>query len=337
MKLQKNISLQPFNTFGVDVKAHQYINVTNEVELLEVLKQFYTSELFILGGGSNMLLTQDITKTVLHINLKGISIISKDENRVLVKAAAGENWHDFVMYCLQHNYGGLENLSLIPGHVGTSPIQNIGAYGVELKDVMSYCEAVNRQTLATKTFYTKDCGFGYRDSVFKTKFKDDYIITAVVFELTTSNHQLHIDYGAIQHELTAQNKVSPSIQDVADAVVAIRKSKLPDPKEIGNSGSFFKNPIVNTSVLESIQDEYPDVPYYKICKDSVKIPAGWLIENTGLKGFRKGDAGIHTKQALVLVNYGDASGNEIKDIAELVKKEVKKKFDIVLDTEVNIF
>jgi UDP-N-acetylmuramate dehydrogenase len=337
MKLQKNISLKPFNTFGVDVKAHQYINVTNEVKLLEVLKQFYTSELFILGGGSNMLLTQDITKTVLHINLKGISIISEDENRVLVKAAAGENWHDFVMYCLQHNYGGLENLSLIPGHVGTSPIQNIGAYGVELKDVMSYCEAVNRQTLATKTFYTKDCGFGYRDSVFKTKFKDDYIITAVVFELTTSNHQLHIDYGAIQHELTAQNKVSPSIQDVADAVVTIRKSKLPDPKEIGNSGSFFKNPIVKTSVLESIQDEYPDVPYYKICKDSVKIPAGWLIENTGLKGFRKGDAGIHTKQALVLVNYGDASGNEIKDIAELVKKEVKKKFDIVLDTEVNIF
>lgn len=337
MKLEKDISLKPYNTFGIDVNAHQYISVENEEELLEILKRFYASELFVLGGGSNMLLTQNIDKTVLHINLKGIEVVEENSDYVLVKASAGENWHEFVNYCLEKNYGGLENLSLIPGNVGTSPIQNIGAYGVELKDVMAYCETINRQTLNKERFYTKDCGFDYRDSIFKSKFKNQYVITDVVFKLTKKNHQLHIGYGSIQSELESKKIASPTIQDVSKAVIAIRESKLPNPKEIGNSGSFFKNPIVEHSILKVIQTDFPDVPYYKIDENSVKIPAGWLIEKTGLKGYRKGDAGVHSKQALVLVNYGTASGKEIKKVAELVQKEVKNKFNIALETEVNVF
>ncbi|NEV93268.1 UDP-N-acetylmuramate dehydrogenase [Psychroflexus sp. YR1-1] len=337
MKLEKDISLKSYNTFGIDVNAHQFISVQNEEELLEILKRFYASELFVLGGGSNMLLTQNINKTVLHINLKGIEVIEDQEDHVLIKACAGENWHDFVDYCLDHNYGGLENLSLIPGNVGTSPIQNIGAYGVELKDVMAYCETINRQSLSRKRFYTKDCLFGYRDSIFKSKFKNQFIITSVVFKLSKNNHQLHIDYGSIKTELDAKGITSPTIQEVSKAVIAIRESKLPNPKEIGNSGSFFKNPILDHSSLNAIQNDYPDVPYYEIDENAVKIPAGWLIEKAGLKGYRKGDAGVHTKQALVLVNYGSASGKEIENVAKRVQKEVKRKFNIDLETEVNVF
>ncbi|MFO7746081.1 MAG: UDP-N-acetylmuramate dehydrogenase [Psychroflexus sp.] len=337
MKLDKDISLKPYNTFGIDVKAHQFISIQSEEELLEILKRFYASELFVLGGGSNMLLTQDINETVLHVNLKGIEVVEENDDFVLLKANAGENWHNFVLYCLEQGYGGLENLSLIPGNVGTSPIQNIGAYGVELKDVMSYCDTINRQTLSKKRFYAEDCQFGYRDSIFKSKFKNQYIITSVVFKLTKKNHKLHIDYGSIQNELNAQKITSPTIQDVSKAIIAIRKSKLPDPKEMGNSGSFFKNPIVPFSILENIQRNFPDVPFYKIDKNSVKIPAGWLIEKTGLKGHRKGDAGVHSKQALVLVNYGNASGKEVQELAEFIKKEVATKFNIDLETEVNIF
>jgi UDP-N-acetylmuramate dehydrogenase len=337
MKLEKDISLKPYNTFGIDVKAHQFISVQTEEELTEILKRFYASELFVLGGGSNMLLTQNIKKTVLHINLKGIDVVKETPDLVLVRAYAGENWHDFVRFCLDQDYGGLENLSLIPGNVGTSPIQNIGAYGVELKDVMEYCETINRQTLSKKTFYTKDCGFGYRDSIFKSKYKNQYIITSVVFKLSKHDHQLQIDYGSIQAELKSQKVNSPTIQDVSKAVISIRESKLPNPKDIGNSGSFFKNPIVAKSVLLALQNENPDIPFYKIDETSVKIPAGWLIEKAGLKGYRNGDAGVHSKQALVLVNYGTASGMDIKNVSKLVKKEVKKKFNIALETEVNVF
>ncbi|SDG54797.1 UDP-N-acetylmuramate dehydrogenase [Psychroflexus sediminis] len=337
MKLEKDISLKPYNTFGIDVKAHQFISVQNEEELLEILKRFYTSELFVLGGGSNMLLTQNIKKTVLHLDLKGIEVLDDQPEHVLIKACAGENWHDFVNFCLDHNFGGLENLSLIPGNVGTSPIQNIGAYGVELKDVMVYCETINRQTLSKEKFYTEDCQFGYRDSIFKSKFKNQYIITSVVFKLSKNNHQLHIDYGSIQAELSAKGITSPSIQEVSDAVIAIRQSKLPNPQEIGNSGSFFKNPVVPNSILKQIQIEFPEVPNFKIDENTVKIPAGWLIEKAGLKGFRKGDAGVHSKQALVLVNYGTASGKDIEKVAKRVQKEVKNKFGIALETEVNVF
>jgi UDP-N-acetylmuramate dehydrogenase len=337
MKLKKNISLKPYNTFGVDIKAHQFISVKREDELIGILKRFYASELFVLGGGSNMLLTKDITDTVLHINLRGIEVIEETDSHVLVKAAAGEDWHDFVTYCLEKDYGGLENLSLIPGNVGTSPVQNIGAYGVELKDVMSYCETVNRQTLTKKRFNTEDCKFEYRNSIFKSKLKNQFIITSVVFKLTKNNHHLNLDYGSLKTELESQNITQPSIKDVSKAIVSIRQSKLPDPKEIGNSGSFFKNPIVNEETFNKIQGEFPNLPHYKIDAKSIKIPAGWLIENVGLKGYRKGDAGVHEKQALVLVNYGEASGKDIHAVSKLVQKEVQKKFNIHLENEVNIY
>ena len=337
MKLKKNISLKPYNTFGIDIKAHQFISVKCEDELIGILKRFYASELFVLGGGSNMLLTKDIKNTVLHINLKGIEVIEETNSHVLLKAAAGEDWHDFVTYCLEKDYGGLENLSLIPGNVGTSPVQNIGAYGVELKDVMSYCEAINRQTLAKKRFNTEDCKFDYRNSIFKSKLKNQFIITSVIFKLTKNNHQLKLDYNSLKTELESQNIIQPSIKDVSKAVVSVRRSKLPDPKEIGNSGSFFKNPIVNEEAFNKIQDEFPNLPHYRIDSKSIKIPAGWLIENVGLKGYRKGDAGVHEKQALVLVNYGEASGKDIHAVSKLVQKEVQKKFNIHLESEVNIY
>ncbi len=336
MKLVNHFSLQSYNTFGIDVKAKQFISVKTEEELLKVLKQTYASELFVLGGGSNMLLTEDIQKTVLHLDIKGVEVVEENSKEVILKVSAGENWHDFVVFCIERDYGGLENLSLIPGNVGTSPIQNIGAYGVELKDVMLSCEAYHRQTLTKKIFSNKECKFGYRDSIFK-KINNPYIITSVNFRLTKKKHQLNIDYGSIQAELKKMQITFPTIEDVSKAVIAIRQSKLPDPRKIGNSGSFFKNPIVPNAVLEKIQKEFDVVPFFKINEDSIKIPAGWLIEKTGLKGYRNGDAGVHKKQALVLVNYGQATGKEIKSVAELVQLKVKEKFDIQLETEVNIF
>ncbi len=337
MKSLSNVSLKDFNTFGVDVKAKQLISVTSEQELLRVLKDFYAEELFILGGGSNMLLTRDLDKTVLHINLTGIHILSETENEVLIEAGAGENWHQFVMWCVDRNFGGLENLSLIPGNVGTSPIQNIGAYGVELKDRFHSCEAIHIQTLEKKTFHLEDCEFGYRDSVFKGPLKDQYIITKVVFRLTKNHHSLITSYGAIKQELYSKGIKALGIREISDAVISIRQSKLPDPRKLGNSGSFFKNPIISEEKFKKLQKNYPDVPHYPLANGDFKVPGGWLIEKAGLKGFRKGDAGVHEKQALVLVNYGRASGQEILSLAKMIQKKVKEKFAITLQPEVNIF
>ncbi|WP_127845138.1 UDP-N-acetylmuramate dehydrogenase [Psychroflexus aestuariivivens] len=334
MKVDKNISLKAYNTFGVDVKAKQFISVSSEDELFEILKRFYASELFIIGGGSNMLLTQDVEDTVLHVNLKGIEILENHKNHVLVAANAGENWHEFVTYCVNNNFGGIENLSLIPGNVGTAPVQNIGAYGVELKDTFEYCEAINRQTLTKKRFNLEDCEFGYRNSVFKNKLKDQFVISKVVFKLTKKKHNFKLDYGALKQEFA---KKKPNLKSISDAVIAIRESKLPNPKTLGNSGSFFKNPIVQREKFEEIQKDFPDMPFYEINNDEIKIPAGWLIETTGLKGFREGDAGVHEKQALVLVNYGSASGQNILNLANLVQEKVQQKFGIMLENEVNIF
>lgn len=334
MKVDKNISLKAYNTFGVDVKAKQFISVSSEDELFEILKRFYASELFIIGGGSNMLLTQDIEDTVLHVNLKGIEILENHKNHVLVAANAGENWHEFVTFCVNNNFGGVENLSLIPGNVGTAPVQNIGAYGVELKDTFEYCEAFNRQTLTKKRFNLEDCEFGYRNSVFKNKFKDQFVISKVVFKLTKKKHNFKLDYGALKQEFA---KKKPNLKSISEAVIAIRESKLPNPKTLGNSGSFFKNPIVQREKFEEIQKDFPDMPFYEISNDEIKIPAGWLIETTGLKGFREGDAGIHKKQALVLVNYGSASGQDILNLANFVQEKVQNKFGISLENEVNIF
>lgn len=336
MILETDISLQPYNTFGINAKAASFCNVTSIENLVSVLKVHHSKPLFILGGGSNMLLTQDVEALVLHINLKGIDVVSETEDTVVVKAMAGENWHEFVLWCLQHNYGGIENLSLIPGNIGTSPIQNIGAYGVELKDVFLSCEAVHIKDQSFKTFSKADCNFGYRESVFKQDLKGQYIITSVNLQLTKSKHKLHIDYGAIKNELEASNIIEPSIQDISKAVIAIRQSKLPDPKHIGNSGSFFKNPIIPIEAFYKLLQNFPEVPSYKISDEEVKVPAGWLIEKAGFKGKRFKDYGVHHKQALVLVNYGNATGKEIFELAQLIQKTVKRLFNITIETEVNI-
>lgn len=334
MNIQNNFSLKKYNTFGIEAKATQFISIKNIEELTEVLQ--LKKEIFILGGGSNMLLTQDINKLVVHIDLKGILITKQDDNFIWITANAGENWHEFVMWCIDHNYGGIENLSLIPGNVGTTPIQNIGAYGIEIKDVFDSCEAMLIDNQQLKTFNLEDCNFSYRESVFKNDLKDKYVITSVTFKLTKRNHKTNSTYGAIETELSNNNIQNPSIKNISDAVIAIRKSKLPDPKELGNSGSFFKNPIVKKASYEEAIKKFPEMPHYKISESEVKVPAGWLIEQAGFKGKRFGDAGIHKNQALVLVNYGNASGSEILAVSKDIQKTILDKFGIQIEAEVNI-
>ncbi len=337
MQTFSNRSLQPYNTFGIDVKARQFISVESVSDLRSVLKQTYASELFILGGGSNMLLTHDLDKTVVHVDLKGIEILSETEDSVVVQAKAGENWHEFVMYCIANDFGGLENLSLIPGNVGTTPIQNIGAYGVEIKDTFESCQALHRQTLEVNEFSREDCRFGYRDSVFKNELKDQYIIISVSFRLSKKNHKLNTSYGSIDRFLEAEGISDPGIKEVSAAVIKIRQSKLPDPKVLGNSGSFFKNPVIPKTQFQGLQQKFPEIPFYVISEDEIKVPAGWLIDRAGLKGYRQGDAGVHKEQALVLVNYGAATGEEILNLSKKVSQEVDHLFEITLEPEVNIF
>lgn len=335
LKIKNNISLKNYNTFGIDAKARYFISVQTVDELINVLNLKEYPEKFILGGGSNMLLTGNIDALVVHINIKGIDIISKNNNTVTVKANAGENWHEFVLWALDHGFGGLENLSLIPGNVGTSPIQNIGAYGVELKDVFVTCEAIETSTYKVVSFSLKECEFGYRDSIFKRK-SGKYIVTNVTFKLTSNTHALNTSYGAIENQLNSLNITNPTIKDVSNAVIFIRKSKLPDPSEIGNSGSFFKNPVITKNDFNKLQTQFPGLPYYEVSDDEIKIPAGWLIEQCGFKGKRYGDAGVHAKQALVLVNYGNATGKEIMALAKKIQSSVKEKFGIEITPEVNI-
>ncbi len=334
MNFQTDFQLKPYNTFGIAAKAKKFIEVNTIADLIEVLKT--EKNPFILGGGSNMLLTQDIEKTVVHINLKGIELVKEDEDFVWVKAQAGENWHEFVLWNIQNNYGGIENLSLIPGNVGTTPIQNIGAYGVEIKDTFDNCTAIHIQTLEIKTFDKETCAFGYRESVFKNELKNQYIIVDVTFKLTKKNHQLNTSYGAIDVELASKNCLNPTLKDVSDAVIAIRESKLPNPKELGNSGSFFKNPVISKSAFEKIKEIHPEIPHYIVSENLVKVPAGWLIEQAGFKGKRFGDAGIHKNQALVLVNYGNATGAEILAVAQNIQQTILEKFGIQIEAEVNV-
>ena len=335
MLTQKNISLKPFNTFGIDVIAKEFVAVASIEELVKVLDTNPT-DILVLGGGSNMLLTKAVEALVLHVNLKGITEISKSENSVRIQVAAGENWHELVCWCLDKNYGGLENLSLIPGNVGTAPIQNIGAYGVELKDSFISCEALNIHTKTLKTFTKDECDFGYRNSIFKQALKGQYIITSVVFELSSKNHHLKTNYGAIETELNRYGIDQPTIQDVSKAVISIRNSKLPDPKVIGNSGSFFKNPIISLTKFEELQTQFPQMPSYKVSEDAIKIPAGWLIETSGFKGKTFTNYGVHSKQALVLVNHGGANGTDILNLSIQIQNAIKFIFDIDLETEVNI-
>ncbi len=336
MHIKTDISLKPYNTFGIDVNAKHFVSVTSATELKTVLKLKEYPNKLILGGGSNMLLTKDVNALVIHINLKGIAIVSQDNSSVLVKAEAGENWHEFVLWCLENDFGGLENMSLIPGNVGTSPIQNIGAYGVELKDHFVSCEVLNLETLQIETFSNAECHFGYRNSIFKQHAKGQYIIVNVLFKLTKHNHLLQTNYGAIQSQLEVMNISKPTIKSISDAVIAIRESKLPNPKEIGNSGSFFKNPIISKNHFKQLQSNFPKVPSYPVSEQEVKVPAGWLIEQAGFKGKTFGNYGVHKKQALVLVNYGGAQGEDILSLSKLIQKTIYRIFDISIEAEVNI-
>lgn len=334
--LLDSISLKPYNTFGIEVFAAQFM----EIDKLEVLKEIMFSENhqepLILGGGSNVLFTKDVSRLVILLKTKGITIVSKVGNEAVVKIQAGENWHEFVCWALDHQLGGVENLSLIPGNVGTAPIQNIGAYGVELKDVFVSCQALDLREKNEITFTKEDCDFGYRDSIFKRN-KGRYIITEVTLKLSIKEHQKNIAYGAIGNELDKQDIVDPSIRQISDAVISIRKSKLPDPKILGNSGSFFKNPVISMDKFISLHKKYPDIPHYPITKDQQKIPAGWLIEQCGFKGKRYGEVGVHKNQALVLVNYGNAKGKQIWQLAQNIQKSVQDKFNVYIEPEVNIY
>lgn len=339
MIIEKNISLKPYNSFGIDVNASVMYVVRSEEELIEVLSIINpktAQDLLVLGGGSNILLLNDVSIPIIKNEIKGIDIIDENEDHVLVRSGAGELWHSLVMFCLDRNLSGLENLSLIPGSVGASPMQNIGAYGVEVKDTFYSLTAIDILEKSKRIFYNKDCEFGYRESVFKKKLKGQYIITDVTFKLA-KKPQLKIEYGAIKEELARHNNLlTYTIRDVSEAVIAIRKSKLPDPKLIGNAGSFFKNPEISLQEFVEIQKLHPEVVAYPIGKQKMKLAAGWLIESCGWKGYREKDSGVHVKQALVLVNYDKASGEELFLLSEKIVKSVQEKFNVLLEKEVNI-
>lgn len=329
-----NISLKPYNTFGIDANASSFVEISSIYQLKEILQKNNES-LLIIGGGSNVLLTTDFKGLVIKNNITGIELMEEDENDVILKVGAGENWHQFVLYCINKGYCGLENLSLIPGSVGASPMQNIGAYGVEVKDIITEVEALSLDDYSVCNFKNKECEFGYRSSVFKTIHKGKYFITYVFFKLSKTPN-LNTSYGAIEDELAKRGINKPSIKDVSDAVIAIRQSKLPDPIKIGNSGSFFKNPIVDLDELKKIQLKHEKVPHYLQEDGTYKIAAGWLIEQCGWKGKKIDNYGVHDKQALVLVNYGGASGQQIYQLSEDIIRSVEEQFNITLEREVNI-
>ena len=336
MNISQNFSLKNYNTFGIEAKAKQFVAVHSISELQTLLQEHREEKKFILGGGSNMLLTKDIDTLVIHIDLKGKKVLREDDTFVWVESQAGENWHEFVLWTLDNNFGGLENMSLIPGNVGTTPVQNIGAYGTEIKDTMVSCDAIKITTQELQTFTNAECHFGYRESIFKQEAKDQYVITSVVFKLTKRNHKINTSYGDILAELTQKEITKPTIKDVSNAVIAIRQSKLPDPKELGNSGSFFKNPILLKVDFDKIHQKFPEMRYFEVSETEVKVPAGWLIEQAGFKGKRFGDAGIHKNQALVLVNYGNATGQEILAVSKEIQATILKTFGIAIEAEVNI-
>lgn len=332
--MQSNVSLKKYNTFGIDVKADFFYKIKSIKELQEVLLEV-KSPLFILGGGSNILLTKDVKSCVLKNELRGISIVEDAKNEVLVAVRSGENWHRFVLWCIDKGLGGIENLSLIPGTVGAAPIQNIGAYGVELQDVFVKLEALSLKTGELKVFTKEDCRFGYRESIFKQELKGEYFITKV-FILLKKEPDINIRYGAIQEVLQSKNIQYPTIKDVSDAVISIRQSKLPDPKVLGNSGSFFKNPTLPKTEFLELQKKFPDIVFYELPEKKVKIPAGWLIEKAGWKGKKIGNTGSHAHQSLVLVNYGNATGEEVKKLSDDIISSISEMFGIQLSREVNI-
>ena len=339
IEIQHHFQLKEHNTFGISAFAKAYIPAATMQQLKEAVSYYHDEELFVLGGGSNMLLINDIERPIVHVLLKGIDIQEQNQGKVKLKVMAGENWHGLVMYCIQNNLAGIENLALIPGNAGTSPIQNIGAYGVELKDTFHSCDVLEIATGQEETLTKEDCKFGYRDSIFKNAALGKYIITSITLELTDLNsnddYELKTNYGAIQEEMD-QLPGENSISKVAQAVINIRTNKLPDPKVIGNSGSFFKNPIISRASYDDLVRMHPQMPFYEVSDDQVKVPAGWLIDKSGFKGKRYGDAGVHDRQALVLVNHGKATGKEILEVAKKIQEAVHIRFGISIETEVNL-
>ncbi|HLW30027.1 MAG TPA: UDP-N-acetylmuramate dehydrogenase [Brumimicrobium sp.] len=333
--LQENVNLKPFNTFGLSVRTKYYAPFTSVKDLKSLLSEVKNEKLLILGGGSNVLFQNNFHGVTLRNEIKGIELIEENDRNIVLKVGAGEVWHELVLHTIKKGWGGLENLSLIPGSVGASPMQNIGAYGVEIKDVFESLEALEIKTGKLHTFFHKDCQFGYRESVFKKDLKNQFVITSVTYKLS-KKPQLNTSYGAIEEELKSRNITQPTIKDVSDAVIAIRQSKLPDPKEIGNAGSFFKNPVISLIQYQELQKKHENIPSYPVDKLHVKVPAGWLIDQSGWKGKTFGNFGVHKKQALVLVNYDDAKGKDIVQLSEQIIEDIKKRYGITLEREVNI-
>jgi len=338
MHIQENISLKSFNTFGIQANAAYFCEVNALEELTAFLQEKNDSidkPLLILGGGSNLLFTKDFQGIVLKNSIQGIEVIKENESHVWVRAGAGENWHNFVLHCIAQGFGGIENLSLIPGTVGAAPMQNIGAYGVEIKDVFEQLEAVEIETGKIHHFNNTDCHFGYRESVFKNIYKGKFIIASVILKLS-KKPVVNTSYGAIEETLQNEGITAPTIRDVSNAVIKIRQSKLPDPADIGNAGSFSKNPVIALKVYETLKAENPEMPGYKVSDEEMKVPAGWLIEQCGWKGKRFGEVGVHKNQALVLVNYGNANGEDVKELAFKIQASVNERFGIALTPEVNM-
>jgi len=336
MQISENQSLKKYNTFGIEAKARYFADLEKEEEILSFLSDQHYAEqpLFILGGGSNILFSKDFEGTVLKVSTKGIQVMHEDKDSVLVTASAGENWDGFVKFCVDEGWGGLENLSWIPGNVGTSPVQNIGAYGVEIKDTLHSVGALNIETIEKRTFSAGECMLDYRESIFKRALKGKYIILNATFRLS-KNPVLNTSYGLIREELESMNVPEPGILSVRNAVISIRRRKLPDPAEIGNAGSFFKNPVIPNDQFELLKAKFPGIPSYAQ-EQGIKIPAAWMIEQCGWKGKRFGDAGVHIHQPLILVNFGNATGAEILNLARQIRESVIERFGIELSTEVNV-
>ena len=334
MDIKENYSLKKYNSFNIDVVAKEFIQINSVKELIDLQKNSKNKNKLFIGGGSNILFTNNFEGLVVHINLKGISVKKINENFSEIKVMSGENWNELVNWCIENNLGGIENLSLIPGNVGAAPIQNIGAYGVELKDVFISCEVYDLNTEKLNIYNLNDCKFGYRDSIFKKN--KNLIVVSVKMKLSSKNHKINSSYGGINDELKKLNIKEPTIKDISNVVCEIRNKKLPNPNKIGNAGSFFKNPIVNSKKINWLKENFNNIPFYKIDENSYKIPAAWLIETSGFKGKDFGNFGVHKTQPLVLVNYGKASGGDINKLSLSIKEVVNKIFKIELETEVNI-
>jgi UDP-N-acetylmuramate dehydrogenase len=336
--IQENIDLLPYNTFHIRANARYFVSIRSIEEFQELIgtSVYQNNKKLILGGGSNILLTGDFDGLIIKVNLTGITIVAQDDNTITLKAGAGENWHALVMHCVANDWGGVENLSLIPGTVGAAPMQNIGAYGVEIKEVIQTVEAIDRITGEVRVFTNSECAFGYRESVFKNRFKEKYFVSSVTLTLTKENHRFNTSYGTLQTTLTERGVTQLSVHAISQAVIAIRQQKLPDPAMIGNAGSFFKNPTITQQHYEKLRKEYAQIPGYPIENQCVKVPAAWLIEYCGWKGKTINKIGVHKNQALVLVNYDDGNGQEIWQLATQILSSVKEKFNIQLQPEVNV-